>query len=265
MLDTRAAPFSVRAMQILVSRQGQQTGPFTIEQLRAELAAGRVGSQDLAWWDGAPSWVAVSAVPGISTAAPSADDGSALAVWSLILGLFSVLGCLFFSGIPAVICGHMALARKDRAAVKTGKGIAVTGLVTGYFGTILMPIVVAVLAGLALPVFSSVQEKAKATQSINNVRQIAIGLLAYANDHDDQFPPSLDALGENFLVTPQVLKDPLAPQFGNAGYIYTPPGKNDSDNTVILMSRGKTRRGERAVGRKDGSARLEKSSLPADL
>ena len=259
------AVFSVRAMQILVNRQGQQLGPFTIEQLRAELAAGNVGSQDLAWWEGAPAWVAVSAVPGISAAAPAAGDGSGLAVWSLILGLLSVFGCLFFSGIPAVICGHMALARKERAGVKTGKGLAITGLVTGYFGTIMMPVIVAVLASIALPAFSTVREKAKATQSLNHVRQIAIGLVMYANAHDDTFPPTLDELEDDNVVSSLTLTDPLAPEFGNTGYIYTPPAKDDPEDKVILMSRGKAKRGERAVGRKDGSARLEKFSLPADL
>lgn len=253
-------------MQILVNRQGQQFGPFTIDQLRAELAAGRVGSQDLAWWEGAPAWVAVSAVPGISAGGPTATgDGSGLAVWSLILGILSVLGCMFFAGIPAVICGHMALGRKERAGVKTGKGLAITGLVTGYFGTIMMPVIVAVLASIALPAFSAVREKAKAVESISNVRQISIGLIAYANTHDDTFPPSLDDLEDEYLVNTRALTDPLAPEFGNDGYIYTPPAKNDPDDKVILTSRGKTRRGERAVGRKDGSARLEKFSLPADL
>ena len=248
-------------MQILVTRQGQQVGPFTIEQLRAELAAGNVGAQDLAWWEGAPAWVAVSAVPGISAGGPTAvGDGSGLAVWSLILGILSVLGCLFFAGIPAVICGHMALGRKERAGVKTGKGLAITGLVTGYFGTIMMPVIVAVLASIALPVFGAAQQQAKAAQSMNNARQIAIGLVAYANDHEDAFPETLSELEPDYLANARLLTDPLAPASGNNDYRYIRPAKDAPAATVVLTSRGRTKRGQRVVGHKDGSVALEKSS-----
>ena len=249
-------------MQILVQHQGQQLGPFTLDQLRAALAGGSVVAQDLAWWEGAPSWVPVSAVPGISAATAAADDGSALAIWSLILGLLSIFGCVFISGIPAVICGHMSLGRKARAGVATGKGMAITGLVTGYIGTIVMPIVLAVLASLALPVFGVAQDRAKATMSLNNARQISIALVMYANSHEDTFPPKLEDLEGEYLVGANVLTDPLAPEFGNTGYVYTPPAKDADGDTIVVVSRGHTRRGEQAVGRKDGSARLVKTSLP---
>lgn len=44
--------------------------------------------------------------------------------------------------------------------------------------------VVAVLVGLTLPVFSRVQEKAKATTDASNLRQLGIGIIAFANDND---------------------------------------------------------------------------------
>ena len=62
--------------------------------------------------------------------------GSGLAMWSLILGILSLIGCAFLSGIPGVICGHVALGRKSRAGVQQGRGIAITGLVAGYAGTV---------------------------------------------------------------------------------------------------------------------------------
>ena len=46
--------------------------------------------------------------------------------------------------------------------------------------------IIAILAGIALPVFGKVQERARATNCGANLKQIGTGLLAYLNDHDDQ-------------------------------------------------------------------------------
>ncbi len=44
--------------------------------------------------------------------------------------------------------------------------------------------VIAILIGLAFPVFNSVQEKARATQDLNNLRQLGIATQTYLNDND---------------------------------------------------------------------------------
>ena len=46
--------------------------------------------------------------------------------------------------------------------------------------------IIAILAGIALPVFSKAQEKGRATTCAANLRQLGIGLLSYLNDNDDQ-------------------------------------------------------------------------------
>jgi len=54
--------------------------------------------------------------------------------------------------------------------------------------------IIAVLAGIALPVFSGVQERAAQTEALANGKQIALALKLYATDNDGRFPSdTLDA------------------------------------------------------------------------
>jgi prepilin-type N-terminal cleavage/methylation domain-containing protein/prepilin-type processing-associated H-X9-DG protein len=46
--------------------------------------------------------------------------------------------------------------------------------------------IIAILAGIALPVFNKVLEKGHATTCLNNLKQLGIGTMAYLSDNDDQ-------------------------------------------------------------------------------
>lgn len=56
------------------------------------------------------------------------------AIASLVLGILSVACFGIFAGIPAVICGHVALSELGKNPRLTGKGMAIAGLITGYVG-----------------------------------------------------------------------------------------------------------------------------------
>jgi hypothetical protein len=53
-------------MQIHIHRDGQQYGPYSLEQAREYLAAGNLLKSDLAWYDGAQDWVPLSQLTDLS-------------------------------------------------------------------------------------------------------------------------------------------------------------------------------------------------------
>ena len=74
--------------------------------------------------------------------APGAYPKNSLGVWSLVLGIASIVLCGPFSGIPAIIIGNnakraVAAGEADNASLATG------GVVTGWIGTILFVVGVA--------------------------------------------------------------------------------------------------------------------------
>ncbi len=48
--------------------------------------------------------------------------------------------------------------------------------------------IIAVLAGIALPVYTQVQERGAQTKDLSNAKQIALGLKLYAGDNDGLYP-----------------------------------------------------------------------------
>ena len=57
-------------MKILISKNGQQLGPYTIEAARALVLAGTVIAKDWAWIDGATDWVPLNTIPDFSNYQP---------------------------------------------------------------------------------------------------------------------------------------------------------------------------------------------------
>lgn len=129
---------------------GQQVGPIDESALHALIASGRIGPATLLWREGMPKWMSLgelNAAGGIylSTAPQFPGAGmmnpvtSGLAITSLICGIVGLATCLVFMGIPAVICGHLAMRQIENApALVVGRGMAMAGLVCGYLSLLIM-------------------------------------------------------------------------------------------------------------------------------
>jgi hypothetical protein len=258
-------------MQIFLHRGGQQTGPFSIDEVRAQLASGAVSAADLAWYEGAADWAPVSSLPGLGLGVPLAPNPPpryvppavqqgtpGVAIASLVLGL-SVFLFGLLAGIPAIICGHIALSKiKQAGGMLSGKGMAITGLVLGYLSILVIP---AILAAIALPVFNTVQQKAKATQSLSNAKQIALACRLYAADNDGKFPPTLQDLVPTYIQSQKIFSDPMDPTHAPIGYDYFGGKDSDPPDTVLLRSKVALH-GMRVVVYSDSSGRILRENSP---
>jgi hypothetical protein len=168
-------------MQIHIARNGQPMGPFSLEEVNRQLAAGTISLSDQAWYEGAAGWAPLATVPGVSSggASPSAptpmvaptpavsampvsipvttvppNPTEPLAIWSLVLSLLAICGfcCtpVVLTGIGGVICGHLALSRIKATPSLQGHGLALAGLIIGYFAIVGWLLWVVLFGGLAV-------------------------------------------------------------------------------------------------------------------
>src|SRR6185312_17212668 len=118
---------------------------------------------------------------------------SALAIWSLVLGILSLVCFSIFAGIPGVICGHKALSKiKNSAGSLTGQGLAIAGLITGYLGILWAIVMIPLMMAIAIPNFVKARETSIQNACINNLRQIdaAKNQWALENNKKDSDTPA---------------------------------------------------------------------------
>jgi len=135
---------------------------------------------------------------------PTVEKKNGLSIASLVLGVAS-LACLIFTGVPAIITGHIARSRaKQQPNQYGGEGLALTGLILGYVSIFLTVASVAIVAGLALPAMAKMKGHAQLGGCESNLKQINLAARIWSNDHGDKFPPDFLSMS-NELVTPIIL------------------------------------------------------------
>ncbi|HXJ56036.1 MAG TPA: DUF4190 domain-containing protein [Verrucomicrobiae bacterium] len=208
-------------MYKILGEDGKEYGPASADQVRQWIAEGRVSRQTQMYLEGSPSWKALGEFPefGPALAAKSGPPalpppplprgqpatglrppGHGLAVASVVLGALSLVGCLVFTGLPAIITGCIARNRARAAQDSQGAKLALAGLIMGCVSFAFIPI----LAGLALPALAKAKDKAQQINCRNHMQQIGLAARMWASDNNEKFPPDFLSMS-NELVTPLVL------------------------------------------------------------
>lgn len=97
---------------------------------------------------------------------------------SLVLGILSLVCCGLATGVPAIICGHIARGKIKRDPSLSGDGLALAGLILGYLSTV----TTLILAALALPAFTGAIARAEMTQTLSHAKQIHLAVTQMALD-----------------------------------------------------------------------------------
>ncbi len=172
-------------MEIFIQHHGQQTGPFSLQQIQSGYVSGLYHHSDLIWHQGIDNWLPLSTLLNNNPTAitnPHAviPQSSGLALASMILGVSS-FACLITS-IPAIICGHIASSQIKRSDGRiTGSGLALAGLITGYLGIGIT--LIAVIAGLTMPLVMLQQKKAHRTEALSNAKSFGLALYEFNEEY----------------------------------------------------------------------------------
>lgn len=78
--------------------------------------------------------------------------------------------------------------------------------------------IIAILAAILFPVFAQAKDAAKKTQSLSNVKQIGLGAIMYAGDHDDVVPLAIE--WNNWTIWTQSVQ----PYLKNWNIMWSPNG-----------------------------------------
>ncbi len=117
-----------------------------------------------------------------SSSPTNSPQTSKLAIWSLVLGILSLIPCiLILSGIPAIVCGHKARRKisESGGSIK-GAGLALGGLITGYLSVVGLLIIMVV----AVPFVLKARTATQTALCVNNLRTIDFAKEQWSQEND---------------------------------------------------------------------------------
>jgi prepilin-type processing-associated H-X9-DG protein len=178
----------------------KEYGPVNADQMRQWIAQGRANGQTKVQVAGSTDWKPLAEIPEFADALraaaspggqPSSPPGSppppkanGLAITSLVLGCLGILTCGITS-LVGLILGIIALVRINKSNGQLGgQGLALAGTIVSGAFLLLAPIP----AALLLPALAKSKQKANSIQCMNNMKQLNLGVIMYANDNKDLFP-----------------------------------------------------------------------------
>jgi len=125
----------------------------------------------------------------IPQAAPPLDrPNNGMATAGMVLGILGIVLCWvpgvgLLCALLGIVFGSIGLSRAGR--LHRGRGAAVTGLVCGILGFVILPI----MAAIAIPAFLDYMNHSKATAADLDARRIEAGIKSYYAD-TVELPPS---------------------------------------------------------------------------
>lgn len=158
---------------------------------------------------------------------PQATNGMAIA--SLVCGL---LFCLPICGILAIIFGIVGLAKTKDPRVG-GKGMSIAGLILGIFGILFSGLIFAFV--LTSPAVHRAREAANRAVCAAHMQTIGSALIQYANANSNAYPPNLNVLVQQGLITRMDLECPSTGTLGNPGspFILTATGPMPATGVLV--------------------------------
>jgi prepilin-type N-terminal cleavage/methylation domain-containing protein/prepilin-type processing-associated H-X9-DG protein len=91
--------------------------------------------------------------------------------------------------------------------------------------------IISILAAILFPVFAKVREKARQTACTSNEKQLALGVLMYAQDNDEVLPPvAVKDIAANVILWPVMLE----PYTKSAGLRICPSDSGETHNSYGL-------------------------------
>jgi len=137
----------------------------------------------------------------LSSPAVAQQERSGLAIASLILGILGIAVCLGpLTGVPAVICGHLAQSKIKRAG-RHSSGMVVAGLITGYI-SIAMAVIMGMLAAVAIPNFVKARKASERYTCLAHLQMIQQAKETWALENrktEDAVPTRADLLEKNLI------------------------------------------------------------------
>lgn len=97
-------------MLIHIQRDGQQFGPYTLEDLNKYLADGSLLPSDLAWYEGISDWIPMNRVPGVHLHSSDLPIVQEAGVASTAVGSFGAKKKIFIGASIGVLVTGIGLA-----------------------------------------------------------------------------------------------------------------------------------------------------------
>ena len=146
---------------------------------------------------------------------------------------FGLFFFVFPAAVVAIVFGHLSLSEIRKSAGRmTGRGMTMAGLILGYVGVAIIPLIL-IVAAIAIPNLLRAKIAANQSSAVGSLRTIVAAEMTYSSTYGNGFATSLDQLdgsggGAASCEHAQLIDHALANGQKN-GYIFTYSAKPSSD------------------------------------